>query len=77
MTDLVRTSAFRRGDGEEGSTMFEQEAFITGSSEFSADIVAGGLEATLNRLVSTIAIPISFFTFFFFVLKEFLRFIRD
>ncbi|RVX16522.1 Lipid phosphate phosphatase epsilon 2, chloroplastic [Vitis vinifera] len=50
MTELVRTSAFRNGNDDEGATMTEEEAFITGSSEFPADIVAGGLEATLNRL---------------------------
>lgn len=50
MTELVRTSAFRNGNDDEGATMIEEEAFITGSSEFPADIVAGGLEATLNRL---------------------------
>lgn len=69
MTELVRISAFRRGDGEEGSTTFEQEAFIPASSEFSADIVAGGVEATLNRLVSATDSSHHSFDFFFLVLN--------
>lgn len=75
MTELVRTSAFRNGNDDEGATMIEEEAFITGSSEFPADIVAGGLEATLNRLVSTTAIPVSVLTFFF--LFNFLCLVRN
>ncbi|KAJ9703511.1 hypothetical protein PVL29_005029 [Vitis rotundifolia] len=59
MTELVRTSAFRNGDDDEGATMIEQEAFITGSSEFPANIVAGGLEATLNRLILNQERPVS------------------
>lgn len=51
MTELIKTSAFRNGSSrsnvEEDVEVFEQEALVDGSSE----LVASGLESTINRLV--------------------------
>lgn len=54
MTELVRMSAFRSGNGsdsEESTGLFQQEAVIDGLNEFQSGLLADGLEATLNRLV--------------------------
>lgn len=53
MTELVRMSAFRGGNGsdsEESTGLFQQEAVIDGLNEFQSGLLADGLEATLNRL---------------------------
>ncbi|KAL9341118.1 hypothetical protein Peur_067337 [Populus x canadensis] len=53
MTELVRMSAFRSGNGsdsEESTGLFQQEAVIDGLNEFQSGLLADGLEATLNRL---------------------------
>ncbi|XP_011016753.1 PREDICTED: lipid phosphate phosphatase epsilon 2, chloroplastic-like, partial [Populus euphratica] len=53
MTELVRMSAFRGGNGtdsEESTGLFQQEAVIDWLNEFQSGLLADGLEATLNRL---------------------------
>lgn len=65
MTELVTTSAFRGGNGDEGATTIEEESLIAGPSEFSAVISAGGLEATLNSLVGSTHILTFFLAFYF------------
>lgn len=53
MTELVRMSAFRGGNGsdsEESTGLFQQEAVVDGLNEFQSGLLADGLEATLNRL---------------------------
>ncbi|CAK7339611.1 unnamed protein product [Dovyalis caffra] len=54
MTELVRISAFRDSNNgsnsEETTGLFQQEAVIDGLNEFENELLADGLEATLNRL---------------------------
>lgn len=53
MTELVRMSAFRGGNGsdsEESTGLFQREAVIDGLNEFQSGLLADGLEASLNRL---------------------------
>ncbi|KAF4383304.1 lipid phosphate phosphatase epsilon 2, chloroplastic [Cannabis sativa] len=46
MFELMKASAFRNGNGEEGVKTIEQEALVGGSS----GLLSNGLESTLNRL---------------------------
>ncbi|KAF3441000.1 hypothetical protein FNV43_RR19286 [Rhamnella rubrinervis] len=50
MLELIKASAFRNRNGDEGVRVIEQEDFIDGSSEFHAGLSSVGLESTLNRL---------------------------
>lgn len=60
MTELVRTYAFRDGDGEKSVKMLQQEALVKEPSGFPSQFTPEGLERTLNRLVRYI-LPLSFF----------------
>ena len=52
MFELIKTPAFRRGDGDEGVKTIEQEGLVGGSSDFRSGFMSNGLESTLNKLVS-------------------------
>lgn len=60
MTELVRTYAFRDGDGEKSVKMLQQEALVKEPSGFPSQFTPEGLERTLNRLVRYF-FPLSFF----------------
>ncbi|KAK7367364.1 hypothetical protein VNO80_09376 [Phaseolus coccineus] len=50
MDESMRTSAFRDGKGDENIQVFEQEAFIDGTSPFQSKRLSREVEYTLNRL---------------------------
>ncbi|XP_043810284.1 lipid phosphate phosphatase epsilon 2, chloroplastic isoform X3 [Manihot esculenta] len=50
MTELVKTYAFRDGDGEKSVKMLQQEALVKEPSGFPSQFTPEGLERTLNRL---------------------------
>ncbi|XP_050228671.1 lipid phosphate phosphatase epsilon 2, chloroplastic [Mercurialis annua] len=50
MTELVITSAFGRGDGEENVKMLQQDSFVRDSSGFASQLFGQGFEPLLNRL---------------------------
>ncbi|OAY60778.1 lipid phosphate phosphatase epsilon 1, chloroplastic [Manihot esculenta] len=50
ITELVKSSAFRSGDGQKKFKVFQHEAFVKGSTEFHPESMADELGATLNRL---------------------------
>ncbi|PON99611.1 Phosphatidic acid phosphatase type 2/haloperoxidase [Trema orientale] len=50
MFELVKTPAFRNGNGDEGVKTIEQEALVDGSSKFRPGFMSDGLESTLNKL---------------------------
>jgi hypothetical protein len=52
LNTMVKTSAFKGGDGDEGVRVLEQETFVDGSPKFRGELMADGLEPTLNRMVS-------------------------
>lgn len=69
MFELIKTSAFRNGNDDEGVQTIEQEALVDGSSQFRTGFLSSGLESTLNRLVSYFNFYLlnhALFPFFFF-----------
>lgn len=54
ITELVKSSAFRSGDGQKKFKVFQHEAFVKGSTEFHPESMADELGATLNRLVCSL-----------------------
>ncbi|KAE7999967.1 hypothetical protein FH972_004341 [Carpinus fangiana] len=50
LNTMVKTSAFKGGDGDEGVRVLEQETFVDGSPKFRWELMANGLEPTLNRM---------------------------
>ncbi|KAJ8770658.1 hypothetical protein K2173_021305 [Erythroxylum novogranatense] len=50
MTELVKVSAFSDRDSEENVGFFQHEAAVNGITQFRSQLMALGLEATLNRL---------------------------
>lgn len=49
--EMIKASAFRNPNGDEGVRVIEQEDFVDGPSEFRAGLSSDGMESTLNRLV--------------------------
>lgn len=54
MKDLIKTRVSRGSSGDEDISALEQEVLIDGSSDFSPNLTANGLESTLNHLVGII-----------------------
>ncbi|XP_062155844.1 lipid phosphate phosphatase epsilon 2, chloroplastic [Alnus glutinosa] len=50
LNKMVKASAFKRGDGDEGVRVLQQETFVDGSPKFRRELMADGLEPTLNRM---------------------------
>ncbi|XP_041000020.1 lipid phosphate phosphatase epsilon 1, chloroplastic [Juglans microcarpa x Juglans regia] len=50
MTELIKVSAFKGGDHDEGISVLSQETIVDGSSRFPREFMADGLEPTLNRM---------------------------
>ncbi|KAJ7944250.1 lipid phosphate phosphatase epsilon 2, chloroplastic-like [Quillaja saponaria] len=50
MDELIKASAFRNADSDEGIQVLDQEVLINGSSKFPSKFVGYDLESTLNRL---------------------------
>ncbi|KAL5168593.1 Lipid phosphate phosphatase epsilon 2, chloroplastic [Glycine soja] len=50
MDESARTSAFRDGKGDETIQVFEQEAFIDGSTPFQSKFLSPEVEYNLNRM---------------------------
>ncbi|XP_020218399.1 lipid phosphate phosphatase epsilon 1, chloroplastic [Cajanus cajan] len=50
VSETMRTSASRDGEGDENIQVLEQEAFINGSSQFLSNFLSHELEYKLNRL---------------------------
>lgn len=48
---MVKASAFKGGDGDEGVRVLQQETIVDGSSKFRREIMADVLEPALNRMV--------------------------
>ena len=57
LNTMVKTSAFKGGDGDEGVRVLEQETFVDGSPKFRGELMADGLEPTLNRMVGILDSP--------------------
>jgi hypothetical protein len=51
LNKMVKASAFKRGDDDEGVRVLQQETFVDGSPKFRRELMADGLEPTLNRMV--------------------------
>lgn len=51
LNTMAKTSAFKGRDGDEGVRVLEQETFVDGSPKVGRELMADGLEPTLNRMV--------------------------